>query len=102
MVIGTCFFFFFWFRAFEQLVESGKVRSIGVSNYTVAHLTELFEYCKIKPAVNQVEFHPKLYQQDLLKLCQDNDIVLEAYSSLAKGKVSDVISKAHKLKTPSL
>jgi diketogulonate reductase-like aldo/keto reductase len=38
--------------------------------------------------VNQVEFHPFLYQQELLEYCNKNDIVLEAYSSLAKGEVT--------------
>jgi diketogulonate reductase-like aldo/keto reductase len=73
------------FRALEKLVKDGKVRSIGVSNYTIKHLEELLSYCEIKPAVNQVEFHPKLYQKDLLKFCNDHNIILQAYSSLAKG-----------------
>ncbi len=73
------------FRALEKLVKDGKVRSIGVSNYTEKHLEELLKYCEIKPVVNQVEFHPKLFQKDLLEYCKAHGIVLEAYSSLAKG-----------------
>jgi diketogulonate reductase-like aldo/keto reductase len=73
--------------ALEKLVGEGKVRSIGVSNYTVDHLKELLEYCTIKPAVNQVELHPKLTQKPLIEYCNANGIVVEAYSSLAKGRV---------------
>ncbi|GAM28276.1 hypothetical protein SAMD00019534_114520 [Acytostelium subglobosum LB1] len=72
-------------RAFETLYEQKKCRSIGVSNYTVAHLEELFKHCKVKPHVNQVEFHPFLYNKDLLAFCQGNGIALEAYSSLVRA-----------------
>jgi diketogulonate reductase-like aldo/keto reductase len=76
-------------RALETLYEEGKCRAIGVSNYTMRHITELLGTCKIKPAVNQVEFHPYLYQKELLDFCRSQNIALEAYSPLTKGRRLD-------------
>lgn len=72
-------------RVLEALRAEGKTRSIGVSNFTVRHLTELLAETKTVPAVNQVEFHPYLYQRDLLDFCAAQGIVVEAYSPLTKG-----------------
>jgi len=74
-------------KAFEELVESRKVRSIGVSNFTIHHLEDTFKNTTLPIAVNQIEFHPFLYQQELLSFCKKNDIVVSAYSPLAHGKV---------------
>ncbi len=68
-----------------RLKEKGLARSIGVSNYTIRHLEELLSSSPIPPAVNQVEFHPFLYQADLLAFCQGHGIQLEAYSPLTRG-----------------
>ncbi len=72
-------------RAMERLLEEGKCRAIGVSNYTERHLRELFEHADVIPAVNQVEFHPFLFQNELLQFCHKNKIRLEAYSPLVKA-----------------
>ncbi|CEJ01897.1 hypothetical protein RMCBS344292_15918 [Rhizopus microsporus] len=69
-------------RAMEQLVKSGKARSIGVSNFTIPMLEELLSQCEIPPAVNQVELHPYLPQEDLVEYCKKKNIVLTAYSPL--------------------
>jgi len=53
-------------RAMEELYKQGKCRAIGVSNYTISHLESLLSKCKIVPAVNQVEMHPRLPQQSLI------------------------------------
>lgn len=78
-------------KAMEEIYKSGKARAIGVSNFTVEHLEELISATSIIPAVNQVEFHPFLYekQRDLLKYCSQRGIVVEAYSPLAHGKKTD-------------
>jgi diketogulonate reductase-like aldo/keto reductase len=72
-------------RALEALRAEGKTRSIGVSNFTIRHLTELLADTKTVPAVNQVEFHPYLYQRNLLDFCAARGIAVEAYSPLTKG-----------------
>jgi len=72
-------------HALETLRAERKARSIGVSNFTIRHLTELLADASTVPAVNQVEFHPYLYQRDLLDFCTDRGIVLEAYSPLTTG-----------------
>lgn len=77
-------------RALEKAKAEGLVKSIGVSNYTMRHLDELLATAKVAPAVNQVEFHPFLYQRELLERCKKAGVVLEAYSPLAHGeKIGD-------------
>lgn len=73
-------------KAMETLQREGKCRAIGVSNYTIGHLEELLGYSSTVPAVNQVEFHPYLYQKELLEFCRSHNIQLEAYSPLTKGQ----------------
>jgi len=73
-------------KALLRLREQGLVRSIGVSNYTIRHLQELLPATPIPPSVNQVEFHPFLYQRELLEFCQSRGIKVEAYSPLARGR----------------
>jgi methylglyoxal/glyoxal reductase len=75
-------------RALEDLHSAGKVRNIGVSNYAVHHLKELLDNCKVKPCINQIEFHPFIYQQqkDIYDFCIEQGIVIEAYSPLAAAK----------------
>lgn len=69
----------------ESLLEKGKVKSIGVSNYTIKHLEDMKHYLKVVPAVNQVELHVFLQQPELLEYCKQNGIVVEAYSPIAHG-----------------
>lgn len=76
-------------RAMEHILASGKAKAIGVSNYTIKHLEEMKQYANILPAVNQVEFHPFLHQKELLKYCNANGIVLEAYAPLVKARKMD-------------
>lgn len=76
-------------RGLERLLDEGKCRSIGVSNYTIRHLEELLDTSSTVPAVNQVEFHPFLYQRELLDFCNHHGIVLEAYSPLTRGNRLD-------------
>ena len=73
-------------RAMEKMLRDGKCRAIGVSNYTINHLNDLLVSSNTIPAVNQVEFHPFLYQQKLLEYCQGHGIQLEAYSPLTRGE----------------
>jgi len=70
----------------EGVRARGKALSIGVSNFTVRHLTELIAKSETAPAINQVELHPYLYQRELLEFCRKNRIVIEAYSPLTHGE----------------
>lgn len=73
-------------QAFEKLQDDGLIKAAGVSNYTVEHLESLAERSEFTPAVNQVEFHPYIYeqQQPILEYCHDHDILMEAYSPLSR------------------
>ena len=69
----------------EKLVEQGLTKSIGVSNYNVQNLLIILSICKIKPVVNEVEFHPYLYQKDLKEFCDKEGIKIVSYYPLIKG-----------------
>jgi methylglyoxal/glyoxal reductase len=73
-------------KAMIKLLNSGKVKAIGVSNYSIEELKETINSSDIVPAINQVEYHPFLYQKDLLRFCKNNGIQLEAYSPLTRGQ----------------
>jgi diketogulonate reductase-like aldo/keto reductase len=73
-------------RVFERLKQQGKARSIGVSNFTIRHLTELLAETETVPAINQVEFHPYLYQRELLDFCVARGIAIEAYCPLTQAQ----------------
>jgi methylglyoxal/glyoxal reductase len=72
-------------KALERIYSEGRVRAIGVANYLMPFLDELATYGNIVPAVNQVEFSPYLYLEDLLKYCQTKQIQLQAYTPLVRG-----------------
>lgn len=74
------------YRALESIYAEGRVRAIGVSNFTINHLEELTSKFDTIPAVNQVEFSPYLYQKDLLNYCNSKGILIEAYSPLIRGR----------------
>lgn len=69
-----------------KVVETGKIRSYGVSNYTEHHLQDVYR-TGLKVPYNQVEFHPYLTQKKLLQFCQKNGTQVIAYRSLGKGKL---------------
>ncbi|ERS99301.1 uncharacterized protein SPSK_04389 [Sporothrix schenckii 1099-18] len=72
-------------KALEAVVRSGKVRSIGVSNFTRERIEKLWETAEIRPAVNQIEAHPYLQQPAFLKWQHDNGIVVQAYSPMGNN-----------------
>uniref|UniRef100_A0A3B3CKB7 alcohol dehydrogenase (NADP(+)) n=1 Tax=Oryzias melastigma TaxID=30732 RepID=A0A3B3CKB7_ORYME len=67
-------------RGLEALQASGKVRSIGVSNFSILQLQRLMALCRVPPAVNQVELHPYLVQADMMEFCRSRNIALTAFS----------------------
>ncbi|MEQ8808859.1 MAG: aldo/keto reductase [Imperialibacter sp.] len=74
-------------RALERLLNEGYIRSIGVSNFLQHHLEDLLNSSSTVPAVNQIEFHPRLVQQSLLDFCAEKKIQVEAWSPLMQGGV---------------
>ena len=75
--------------AMAELRSMGLIRSTGVSNFTISHLEKAMRISSVPIVTNQVEFHPYLYQKELLAFCKENDIVLTAWAPLARGKVFD-------------
>lgn len=73
-------------QGLEAAVEQKLVRSIGVSNFTVAEVDALREYARIVPACNQIELHPYLQQEELLAYGRKHNIVTVAYSPLGNLK----------------
>ncbi|GMM56131.1 hypothetical protein DAKH74_027470 [Maudiozyma humilis] len=75
-------------KALQEAVEEGTVKSIGVSNYAVVHIQEILKWegMTIKPVINQVEINPWLTRQEIVNFCHNNDIEVEAYSPLTRGK----------------
>ena len=77
-------------RAMEELYESGKVRSIGISNFRQHHIEALLKTAKIKPMVNQIRLCPGATQDELVAYCKEQGMILEAYSPLGTGQIFDV------------
>ncbi|EYT47696.1 aldo/keto reductase [Kocuria sp. UCD-OTCP] len=70
------------YRALETLLEQGKVRAIGVSNFMVDHLTQLLQRATVVPAVNQIEVHPYFQQPEVQAFGADHGIVTQAWSPI--------------------
>ena len=70
------------YRALETLLEAGKVRAIGVSNFMVEHLTELLEKATVVPAVNQIEVHPYFQQKPVQQFGTEHGILTQAWSPI--------------------
>mgnify|MGYP000887664747 CR=1 FL=1 len=77
-------------KAFEELYASGRIRSIGVSNFRPHHIDELMKTAKVAPMVNQIRLCPGDTQDDVAAYCRRHQILLEAYSPLGTGKIFKV------------
>lgn len=93
-------------KALETLYDQGKVKAIGVSNFSEAQLKEVFDMAKVKPMVNQIERHPYKVQKELGDFDEANGIVNEGYSPIGHGHLileDDTINKIAKAhgKTPA-
>ncbi|KAL8755237.1 MAG: hypothetical protein Q9184_004857 [Pyrenodesmia sp. 2 TL-2023] len=88
-------------QALERMVEEGKARNIGVSNFGIGHIEEMKEYAKIwPPRVNQIELHPWNQQREIVEYCNEHKIIIQAYCPLVRNmKAHDEtlvsISKKH-------
>lgn len=74
-------------RALEELYKQGKVKAIGVSNFLGHHLDPLLKTAKIKPMVNQIEIHPGMLQEETVKFCEENNILVEAWAPFSNGQI---------------
>src|SRR3954468_915437 len=92
-------------RTLEEFYREGRARSIGVSNFQPHHLRRLHAETQIIPAVNQIEVHPYLTQDDVRAFCVEHQIAIEAWSPLGQGSVLDdpaIVSIAERAgKTPA-
>lgn len=77
-------------KALEDLYEEGRIKAIGVSNFKQHHLEHIMTKANVKPAINQIEFHPRLVQQELVDYCRSQDIRVQAWSPLMRGEVVQV------------
>jgi glycerol 2-dehydrogenase (NADP+) len=69
-------------KELEKVLKTGKTKAIGVSNYSVRYLETLLKEAEVVPAVNQIENHPYLPQQEIVDFCKSKGILVEAYSPL--------------------
>ena len=76
-------------QTLEEFYRDGRARSIGVSNFQPHHLRRLHSECEIPPAVDQIEIHPYLTQDEVRGFCAEHQIAIEAWSPIAQGKVLD-------------
>lgn len=74
-------------RAMSELQAAGRIRSIGVSNFSVNDLKNILENSDTKPAVNQIRWFVGNTQDEVTAFCRENDILVEAYSPLATGRI---------------
>jgi len=72
-------------KGLEKLLKTGKVKAIGVANYSVPFLEELLANAEVVPAVNQIENHPYLPQQEIVDFCKSKGIHVTAYSPLGSS-----------------
>ena len=74
------------FGRMQEAVDAGKVKALGVCNATIRHLTEMID-SGAKIEMNQFEFHPYLYQPDLVAFCREQGIAVTGYSPIARGEI---------------
>jgi diketogulonate reductase-like aldo/keto reductase len=76
-------------NAMEDAYKAGKVKAIGLSNFLQDDIENILASCKIKPMVNQILAHVSNTPLELIEFCQQNDILVEAYSPIAHGAILD-------------
>lgn len=76
-------------RAMEEMVEEGKIKAIGLSNFLPHHLDNILEHCRIKPVVNQLELHVGYSQEAAVAYSQERGIQVQAWSPFARGVLEE-------------
>jgi diketogulonate reductase-like aldo/keto reductase len=77
------------YRALEEAYEEGKLRAIGVSNFSIADIQNIMDHCKIKPMINQIPWFIGCRDEKLKEFCNKNQILVESYSPLGTGRIID-------------
>lgn len=88
-------------KALEKLVDSGKIKSIGISNFSAAYILDLLRGATIPPAVLQIEHHPYLQQKNLIEFVQSKNIAVTGYSSFGPQSFLE-LNQNRALNTPTL
>lgn len=71
----------------DVMLETKRIKFLGVSNYEVKHLMEMQVYAAMKPILNQIETHPQFHPIEVIQYCRDQGILVQAYSSLGRGEL---------------
>lgn len=74
-------------KAMEELYSQGRIKAIGLSNFLPHHIENILENCEIKPMVDQLEIHPGYSQTAAVDYCIKNDILVQAWSPIGRGRV---------------
>ncbi len=77
------------FKAMEKLYKDGKIRAIGVSNFSVRDLQNIIDHCEVVPHVNQIAYFIGLDNEAVHDFCDEHNILVESYSPLAIGQALD-------------
>ncbi|KAM7215757.1 1,5-anhydro-D-fructose reductase [Rhypophila decipiens] len=80
-------------QAMERLVDTGKVKHIGISNFSSPKVLRLLKTCRIKPVLNQIEVHPHWPQKGLVKTCQDNGVYVTAFGPLGCVPIPSLLGR---------
>ena len=76
-------------RAMEELYEAGKIRAIGLSNFLPHHIENILKDCRVRPAVDQIEYHPGYSQEAVVNHCRERGILVQAWSPIGRSRVLD-------------
>ena len=76
-------------RAMEELYEAGKIRAIGLSNFLPHHIENILKDCRVRPAVDQIEYHPGYSEEAVVNYCRERGILVQAWSPIGRSRVLD-------------
>lgn len=74
-------------KAMEEIYQSGRAKAIGISNFGVPEMKNIFDGATVKPMVNQIQYHVGYTENTITKFAKDNGLLVEAYSPLATGRL---------------
>lgn len=83
-------------QKFEEFVDAGLIKSIGISNFNKAQVQRILDNAVIKPASLQIELHVYLQQNELVEFCKENNIIVTAYSPLGSKGIATLYKQSGK------